>query len=87
MLHILSRDVRGRTNSTYVRLHITSIYIPLFGEGGCVRLSPAGSSVTFIGPTGVANRAKRNMFLCSLHINIKQSCQAQCSTAGYVWTA
>ena len=53
VLHIVGRDVRGCMNSTYVHLSILSTCIPFFG-GICVRLSPAGSSISILGTSGDA---------------------------------
>ena len=47
-MNIVGRDVRGRTNSKCVQLCVTSTCIPLF-KGVCVRLSPAGFSVSILG--------------------------------------
>ena len=48
VLYIVGRDIRGRTNYTCSKLHITFTCIPWF-EGLCVRFSPAGSSISVVG--------------------------------------
>ena len=48
VLHIVGRDIRGRTNSTCVQLRLPYTFITFFEEI-CVRLLPSGSSFDVLG--------------------------------------